>query len=162
MKHAGELFAGNLVHVGDHQKQTLRCCISGGEGTGLERTVDSASGATLRLHLLDKNGLTENVLSACGCPFVDIFSHSRGGGDGIDGGYLREHIGDMGRCLVTITGQEFFFFTHNSLEKQFMLNLTYSRRSKGTCRHNVPYHPAKIRIFHEKHYRHTLKYAKLH
>jgi hypothetical protein len=27
--------------------------------------------------------------------------------------------------LVTITGEEFFFFTHNGLEKQFMLNLTY-------------------------------------
>lgn len=35
VEHAGELLAGYLVHVGDHEEQTLRSCVGGGEGTGL-------------------------------------------------------------------------------------------------------------------------------
>ena len=37
------------------------------------------------------------------------------GGDRIDSCYFREHIRDMCSCLVTITCDEFFFFSHNNI-----------------------------------------------
>ncbi len=115
MEHGREQLACNLVHVGDHQQQTLRRSVGSGQGTRLKRAVNSAGGTALALHFLYHNSFAEDVLAACGSPFVDIFSHSRRRSDGVDCGNLREHVGDMGRSLITITGQEFFFFTHSWL-----------------------------------------------
>ena len=46
----GEL-AGDLVHVGDHQKETLRRRERGAQSATLQRTVECTRGATLALHL---------------------------------------------------------------------------------------------------------------
>ena len=35
MEHARQHFASDLVHIGDHQEQALRCGVGGGQGTGL-------------------------------------------------------------------------------------------------------------------------------
>ena len=42
----------------------------------------------------------------------DLKGHSRRRSDGIDSSYFREHIRDMCCCLVTITSDEFFLFSH--------------------------------------------------
>ena len=47
---AGEL-TGDLVHVGDHQQETLRGSEGGGKCAGLQRPVDSSRRAAFRLHL---------------------------------------------------------------------------------------------------------------
>ena len=36
MEYAGEQFTCNLVHIGNHQQQALRCGVGGGEGTCLQ------------------------------------------------------------------------------------------------------------------------------
>ena len=64
------------------------------------------------LHFLYQNCFAEDVFTTCGSPFVYIFSHSRRRSDGIDSSYFREHIRDMCCCLVTITSDEFFLFSH--------------------------------------------------
>ena len=109
---AGEELAGDLVHVRDHQEETLRCSKGGRQRTSLQRTVDGTGGTGLTLHLLDTDGVAEEVFTPIGCPLVHNLCHRRGGSDGVDGGQLREHIRDMRRSCVAITGHEFLFFTH--------------------------------------------------
>ena len=113
VEHRGELLAGDFVHIGNHQQQTLRCSVGCGESTCHQRAVHGACGTALRLHFLHQYGLAEDVLASCGGPFVHELGHCRGGGDGIDCGNLREHVGDVGRSLVSVTGQKLFFFAHN-------------------------------------------------
>ena len=48
---AGQLLAGDLVHVGDHQQQALGGGVGGGQGAGGQRAVHRAGGAGLGLHL---------------------------------------------------------------------------------------------------------------
>src|SRR5215208_6451164 len=52
---AGE-FTGDLVHVGDHQEQTLCCRKGGGECPGLKRAVDCTCCAAFGLHLNYERG----------------------------------------------------------------------------------------------------------
>ena len=72
---AGKELAGNLVHVGNHQQEALRCGEGGGEGAGLQRAVNSTCCTSLRLHLLHVNGLAPQVLAATGSPFVYMLRH---------------------------------------------------------------------------------------
>ena len=51
VEHRGGQFARDLVHVGDHQQQALRCGEGGGERTGLQRAVQRAGRAAFALHL---------------------------------------------------------------------------------------------------------------
>ena len=112
VEHAGDELACNLVHVGDHEQQTLRRGECGGEGTGLQRAVHGTGSASLRLHLLHADGLTPEVLAATGSPLIDMLGHGRAGSDGIDGSHLREHVTDMRGSLVAITSDKFLFFSH--------------------------------------------------
>ena len=74
--------------------------------------MDGAGGTSLGLHLHDLHGLTENVFSAASSPLVDVLSHRGRGRDRIDSGDFAEHVGNMGRSLVTVTSHK-FFFCHN-------------------------------------------------
>ena len=56
---ARQLFASYLVHVWYHEQQALRCCIGRGQRTRLERAMNGAGCASLRLHFLYRNGLSE-------------------------------------------------------------------------------------------------------
>ena len=99
---AGQQFAGDLVHVRDHQEQTL----GGGEGGGQcatgQAAVDGAGSAGLGLQLADLNGLPENILAALSGPFISDLAHGGRGRDGVDGGGFTHGIGHPCGGGVTI------------------------------------------------------------
>ncbi len=68
-------FSGNLIHIGKHQEQSLRCGVCRGERARLKRAVDGSGGSGLALHFLKKDCLPENVLPAVGRPVVHVFGH---------------------------------------------------------------------------------------
>ena len=111
--YAWEQLSGNLVHIRDHQQQTLGSCVGRCQRTCLQRAVNGTGSTGFRLHFLYQYCFAEDVLATCGSPFIYVFSHSRRGGDGVDSGYLGEHIRDMCSSLVTITSNEFLLFSHN-------------------------------------------------
>ena len=47
VEHARQQLTCNLVHVRNHEQQTLRCCEGGGESTSLQRTVNGTGGTAL-------------------------------------------------------------------------------------------------------------------
>ena len=75
VEYAGEHFACDLIHIGDHQQQPLGGGIGGGQGAGLQGTVDRAGGAALGLHLHHLHRLAEQVLLPVGGPLVHMFRH---------------------------------------------------------------------------------------
>ena len=72
---ARQLFAGNLVHVGNHEEQTLGCRIGGGESTRAERAMHRTCSASLGLHLDDLYLCSEDILSAMCRPLIDEVCH---------------------------------------------------------------------------------------
>ena len=125
VEHAGQQFAGDLVHVGDHQQQTLRSGVGGGQSTGLQRAVHGAGGAGLALHLDDLHGLAEEVLTTAGGPLVDILGHRAGRGDGVDSCYLAEHVGYCRRSAVTVASHKFRVFSCEHHLSLFFLQKYY-------------------------------------
>ena len=109
VEYAREQFAGDLVHVGDHQQQTLRSSERRSQRTALQRTVHGTGGTGLGLHFDHLDGLAENVLATLCGPLVDEFGHGRRGRDGINSCHFGEHVSHMCRSVVTITGNEFLF-----------------------------------------------------
>ncbi len=88
VEHARKHFAGDFVHVGNHQQEALRCGESVGEHAVHQRAVNGAGSAAFALHFLNQNRLAENVLAAVGCPFVNELCHGRGRCDGVNCGYF--------------------------------------------------------------------------
>ena len=113
VEHGGQHFAGNLVHVRNHEQQALRCRERGSEGTSLEGTMNGTGSTGFALHFRHFYGLSPQVLFAVGSPLVDVFCHRGGGGDRVNGGMLAEQVSDVTGGIVTITGDEFLFFCHN-------------------------------------------------
>ena len=109
MEYGRQQLAGDLVHVRNHQQQTLRCRERSGQRTCLKRTVYSTGCTTLALHLLNKYGLTEHVLTALCCPLIYVLRHGRRRSDGINGGHLAEHIRDVRSCSVAVHCHKFLF-----------------------------------------------------
>ena len=106
VEHRGQQLAGDLVHVGDHQQQTLGSGVGGGQGAGRQRAVDRAGGAGLGLHLDHLDGGAENILlPGCG-PLVHQVCHGRGRGDGIDPRHFGKRIADVRSRVVTVHGLE--------------------------------------------------------
>ncbi len=62
---AGQL-TGYLVHIRDHQQQTLGRGKGGGQCAGLQRTMDGTSGGALTLHLDDARDRAPQVFAATG------------------------------------------------------------------------------------------------
>ena len=77
MEDARQQLTSDLIHVRDHQQQTLRGGVSRSQRTSLQRAVNSTGSTTLRLHLLHLDGLAKNVLTPCGSPLIHMLSHSR-------------------------------------------------------------------------------------
>ena len=110
MEHSGEQLTCNLVHVGNHQQQTLRSGEGGGKCASLQRAVEGTSGTSLGLHLDNLYTLTEHILLTGSRPLINQLSHCRRGGDGVDSSYFAEHIGNVGSSVVTITSDKFLVF----------------------------------------------------
>ena len=102
VKDARQQLPGNFVQIGDHQQQPLRRGVGGGERPRLQRAVHRPGGAGFRLHLHQAHRPTKEVLFPLSGPFIDIFRHRRGGGDGIDGRHVGKGVGDPGRRRVAI------------------------------------------------------------
>jgi len=75
MEDRGQELAGDFVHVGDHQKETLGGGVGGGEGARLQGAVQGAGGAAFGVHFNDFDGLSEDVFLAVSGPFVNKFRH---------------------------------------------------------------------------------------
>ena len=99
----------DLVHVGDHQEEALRRRERRGQRPGLERAVDGARGAPLRLHLDDFGDVPPDVLHPLGGPLVGPLAHVRGGGDRIDGDDLVRPVGDRGDGFIPVKGDRTAF-----------------------------------------------------
>ena len=104
IEHAGQALRRDLVHVGDHQQQALGSGEGGGDGAGAKRTVNSAGGAGLGLHLNNLDLVAEDVLQARRAPLVNGVGHGAGGGDGVDGSNVGERIGYMRGRGIAIHG----------------------------------------------------------
>ncbi|CCX37220.1 putative uncharacterized protein [Clostridium sp. CAG:1013] len=104
---AGQQLTGHLVHVGDHQQQALRSGVGGGESTGRQGAVHSASGASLGLHFGDPDFSAEQVLAACSGILVGLIRHHGRGRDGVDGSNVGKRIRYMRGGAVTIHGFHF-------------------------------------------------------
>ena len=109
VEHARQQFAGDLIHIGDHQQQTLRRGERRRQGTALQRTVHGACGTGFGLHLDNFHRFAENILATLGGPLVHEFGHGRRRRDGIDRRNFREHVCNMCRSVVTITSDKFLF-----------------------------------------------------
>ena len=58
MENARRQFSGDLVHVRNHQEQTLRCRKCRAEGAGLQCAMDGSRRAAFTLHLNDRRHCT--------------------------------------------------------------------------------------------------------
>ena len=112
---AGLLFAGDLIHVGDHQQQTLRSGEGGGQRAGYDGAVNSACCAALGLHLNNSDGLIEKVLASVSGPFIDHLCHNGRGGDGVDGSNIGKRIGYVSRSGVAVHGFQFSCHKNTSI-----------------------------------------------
>ncbi len=75
-------FSGNLIHIGKHQEQSLRCGVCRGERACLKRAVDGSGGSGLALHFLKKDCLPKMFF----LPLADQSStYSAIGDDGVMG-----------------------------------------------------------------------------
>ena len=75
VEHAGQQFAGNLIHVRYHEEQALRGCVGGCECASLKRTVHCTGSATFTLHFLHCNNFTKYVFATGSSPLVHMLSH---------------------------------------------------------------------------------------
>ena len=113
MEDTWQKFASYLVHIRNHQQESLRSRESGCQRTGLQRTVHGTCRTGLALHLSHLYDLTEKVLLSGSGPLVHIFGHRRRRRDRINCSMLAEQISYMCGGIVAIAGNEFFFFSHN-------------------------------------------------
>ena len=110
MEHGRQHFAGDLVHVGDHQQQALTGRVGDGQSTGAQGAVSRARGAGFGLHFHDPEGFSEHVFHSLAGPGVGVLAHGRGRGDGVEGGDFAERVSDVTGGMIAVDGLH--FFTH--------------------------------------------------
>ena len=101
-------FTSDLIHVRNHQEQTLGCGIGGGQCTSGKGAVYSTGSTSFGLHFHDLDRTTKDVLLSMGSPFIADFSHRRRRSDRVDCGNITERIGSIRSGGVTIHGLKFF------------------------------------------------------
>ena len=111
VEYARQQFAGDFVHVRDHQQQTLRCCVCCCQRTCRQGAVYCTGSTSFGLHFNNFYCLTKKVLFTIRCPVVCFFSHGRGRCDGEDTCYFCKRIGSICSSFVTI--HSFHNFSHN-------------------------------------------------
>src|SRR5690554_4750972 len=126
MEYAGQQFTGNLIHIGDHQQQSLRSSKGRGQGTGLQGSVNGTGRTGFRLHFLQLDRFSENVLSSACCPLIHILSHSGRRRNGINCSHFAEHVSDVCGSIVPITDNELLCFGHLSILLTVKKSFNYS------------------------------------
>ena len=91
---AGEQLACNFIHIGDHQQQTLRRGVGGGQGAGGQGTVDGTGSASLGLHFDDLDRIAKDVLLTLSRPLIHVVGHGAGRSDRIDASHFSKRVGD--------------------------------------------------------------------
>ena len=104
MENATRQLAGDLVHIRNHQEQTLRCRECRAEGASLQGAMNGSRRAAFALHLNDRRHCPPQVSYALGRPLVSPFPHRRRGCNWIEGDYFVERIGDTGNRFVCVNG----------------------------------------------------------
>mmetsp|Transcript_4104 Transcript_4104/g.6021 ORF Transcript_4104/g.6021 Transcript_4104/m.6021 type:complete len:587 (+) Transcript_4104:4359-6119(+) len=102
VQNARQELARDLVHVGDHEHETLRSRIGRREGASLEAAVKRTGSTTLGLHLRDRDSLSEAVLQALARPLVNHLTHGGRRRDRVDEGHITESVGDVCGGLVSV------------------------------------------------------------
>ncbi len=102
MEHGRDQFSGDLVHVRDHEKQTLGGGIGACQSSGDQRPVNGSGSSGFRLHFRDPDFLAPNVLSAFCRPLVHPFSHGGRRGDRVDGCDFAQCISDVCGTIITV------------------------------------------------------------
>jgi hypothetical protein len=131
----GGEFAGDLVHVRDHQQQALRRREGRGQRTGLEGAVNRAGRAAFRLHLDHRRDRSPEVLGARRGPGIGPFAHRRRRGDGVDGDDFAQLVGDAGDGFVAVEGVE-FLLTHGE-NGDSEVEGTLGRQSWNSAMHSL-------------------------
>ena len=108
LEYSGQQFAGNFVHVGDHQQQTLGSGIGRGQSTCSQRTVHSTSSTSFRLHFHDFYRASEHVRFPMGSPFITHFCHRRRRSNGVDRCNITKSVRSIRGSGVTIHCLHFF------------------------------------------------------
>jgi len=102
MKDGRRQFAGNLVHIGNHQQQSLR----GGKGRRqrptLQCTMNGTGGTTFRLQFNDPRNRPPDIGPPLRRPFVRQLAHPGGRGNRINGDYFRNAIRHIGNGLIAV------------------------------------------------------------
>ena len=138
MEHGGEQLASDLVHVGDHQQQTLGCGVGGGQSTGGQRAMNGTCSTGFRLHLNDLNGIAEDVQTTGSGPLVHIVSHGAGGGDGVDASYFGKCVANVGGSSIAVHSLE--FSCQNKIPpKVFIICLLYHSTFQSICKVTMAY-----------------------
>ncbi len=107
MKDGRGQFPGDLVHVRDHQQQTLGCGKGGGQRAGLQGTVHGTGSATFRLHFDNFWNSTPDILLAHGALDIRDFPHNRRRGNGVDGNHLVGRMSYMRRRGIAVSTNHF-------------------------------------------------------
>ena len=95
-------FAGDLVHIRDHQQQTLRSGVGGGQRTSRQRTVDRTRSTGFGLHFREFDRATEQVFLTLSRPHIRDFRHYRRRGNGVDSSNVGKRIRYICGSVVTI------------------------------------------------------------
>ena len=98
-------FTGDLVHVGDHQQQALRCRKGRRQRTGLQCAMDSAGGPPFGLQFDDAGNASPDIRLALRRPFVGQLPHAGGRGDRVNGDHFRNAVSHVGDSFIAVDGQ---------------------------------------------------------
>ena len=102
MEHAGQQFAHDLVHIGQHQHQALAGSIGRGQCAALEGAVEGAGRAAFGLHFTHVHRPPKQILFSRRAPLINDLSHGGGRCDRVDGSDFREGIRCVRCCCVAI------------------------------------------------------------
>ena len=130
VEHTRQQFAGNFIHVRNHQQQTLGGSVGSRQGACLQRAVYRACSAGFRLHLQQFYRLSEQILFPCGSPFIHVFRHRRRRRDGINAGCVNKSIGCVSGGLVAV---HCFHNCHKSIPLFIKLNNTLPLICSAIC-----------------------------
>ena len=147
MEDAGQQFAGDLVHVGNHEQEALRGREGAGQRTAGKHAVHGAGRAGLGLHFPHEHFLAHEIESAAGGHLVHHFAHDGRGRDGVDGGRVGQGVGNMRGGVIAVHGFHLRHYDPPCARRRSVWHKT-SRRH-GIQSFAIPGKTGKMRCRHE-------------